>query len=110
MNGKCLAGRKTNFFDDSSRISSSPLESFDKLLGKMKESFNLAKVDFNDSLETYSADPNYMSLRYVLLQESYNLNNKLSFVIKIFDACTNKIEEDSLRYGALLNYLNPYIK
>ena len=49
--------KKTNIFDDNSRISIVPLESFDKLLGNMKEGFNLGIVDFNDSLRTYSPIP-----------------------------------------------------
>ena len=105
-----MPGKKTNFFDDNSRISSVPLESFDKLLENMKEGFNLGIVDFNDSLKTYSADPDYMSFRNGLRQESFDFNNKLSFLIKIYGACVEKMDEDSLRYGALLNYLNPYIK
>ena len=105
-----MPGEKTNFFDANSRISRTPLESFDKLLGNMKEGFNLDIVDFNDSLKTYSANPDYMSFRNGLRQESFDVNNKLSFVIKVYDACADKIEQDSLRYGAILDYLNPYIK
>ena len=105
-----MPGKKTNFFDDNSRILSAPLESFDKLLGNMKEGFNLGIVDFNDSLKTYSADPDYMSFRNGLRQESFDANNKLSFLMKIYGACVEKMDEDSLRYGALLDYLNPYIK
>ena len=103
-----MPGKKTNLFDDNSRISSLPLESFDKLLKNIKEGFNLDLVDFNDTLKTYSADPNYMSFRYALRQESYDLNNKLSFVIKLFGACTDRIDQDSLKYRALLDYLKPY--
>jgi hypothetical protein len=105
-----MPGKKTNIFDDNSMISIAPLESFDKLLGNMKEGFNLGIVDFNDSLRTYSANPDYMSFRNGLRQESFDVNNKLSFLIKIYGTCAEKMDEDSLRYGALLDYLNPYIK
>ena len=101
-------GKKTNFFDDNSRILNTPLESFDKMLGNMKKSFNLDIVDFNDSLKTYSADPNYMSFRYALHRASYDLNNKLSFVTRVYYACLDRIESDSVKYGALLDYLDPY--
>ena len=103
-----MPGKKTNFFDDNSRISSTPLESLDKLLGNMKEGFNLDIVDFNDSLKTYSANPDYMSFRNGLRQESFDVNNKLSFVIEVYGAFAVKIEQDSLRYGAILDYLNSY--
>ena len=103
-----MPGKKTNFFDDNSRISSAPLESFDKLLGNMKEGFHLDIVDFNDSLKTYSANPDYMSFRNGIRQESFDVSNKLSFVEEVYDAFAAKIEQDSLRYGAILDYLNPY--
>ena len=105
-----MPGKKTNFFDDNSRISSTPLESLDNLLGNMKEGFNLDIVDFNDSLKTYSANPDYMSFRNGLRQESFDVSNRLSFVIEVYGAFAVKIEKDSLRYGAILDYLNPYIK
>ena len=103
-----MPGKKTNFFDDNSRISSTPLESLDKLLGNMKEGFNLDIVDFNDSLKTYSANPDYMSFRNGLRQESFDVSNKLSFVIEVYGAFAVKIEQDSLRYGTILDYLNSY--
>jgi len=43
-------------------------------------------------------------------QESFDANIKLSFLMKIYGACVEKMDEDSLRYRALLDYLNPYIK
>ena len=58
------------------------MESFDKLLGNMKEGFNLDIVDFNDSLRNLFANPDYMSFRNGLRQESFDVNNKLSFLIK----------------------------
>ena len=103
-----MPGEKTNFFDANSRISRTPLESFDKLLGNMIEGFNLGIVDFNDSLRTYSANPDYMSFRNGLRQESFDVSNKLSFVIEVYGAFAVKIEQDSLRYGAILDYLNSY--
>ena len=103
-----MPGKKTNFFDDNSRISIAPLEAFDKLLGNMKEGFKLGTVDFNDSLKTYSANPDYMSFRNGLRQESFDVSNKLSFVIEVYGAFAVKIEQDSLRYGAILDYLNSY--
>lgn len=102
-------GKKTNFLDDNSRILNTPLESFDKMLGNMKKSFNLDIVDFNDSLKTYSADPNYMSFRYALHRSSYDLNNKLSYVTRVYYACIEGMDSDSVKYGALLDYLGPYI-
>ena len=64
--------------------------------------------NFNDSLKTYSADPSYMSFRYALHRASYDLNNKLSFVTRVYYACLDRIESDSVKYGALLDYLDPY--
>ena len=102
-----MPGKRINFFDDT-RISNTPLESFDKQLGKMKKSFNLQIVNFNDSLKTYSADPGYMAFRNALNQKSYDFNNKLFFVYKIYEACSDRMESDTLKYGALLDYLNLY--
>ena len=104
-----MPGNRVNIFDNTI-ISNTPLESFDKLLGNMKKSFNLDIVDFNDSLKTYSADPNYMSFRYALHQDSYNFSNKLLFVTAVYYACLGRIESDSVKYEALLDYLDPYIK
>ena len=75
----------------------------------MKKSFNLDIVDFNDGLKTYSADPNYMSFRYALHRSSYDLNNKLSYVTRVYYACIEGMDSDSVKYGALLDYLGPYI-
>ena len=102
-----MPGKRINFFDDK-RISNTPLESFDKQLGNMKQSFNLQAVDFNDSLKTYSADPGYMAFRNALDQKSYDFNNKLLFVYRIYEACSDRMESDTLKYGALLDYLSTY--
>lgn len=103
-----MPGKRITFFDNA-RISNTPLESFDKMLGNMKKSFNLQTVDFNDSLKTYSADPGYMAFRNALNQKSYDFNNKLLFVYRIYEVCSDRMESDTLKYGALLDYLNLYI-
>jgi len=41
---------------------------------------------------------------------SKDIEKFLSFLMKIYGACVEKMDEDSLRYRALLDYLNPYIK
>ena len=102
-------GKKTNFLDDNSRILNTPLESFDKMLGNMKKSFNLDIVDFNDSLKTYSADPDYISFRYGLRQESYDFNNKLSFANRVYGASVERMESDSLRYEPFIRYMDSFM-
>ena len=104
-----MPGKRTNFFDDT-RISNTPLESFDKLLGNMKKSFNLEIIDFNDSLKTYSANPNYMSFRYALNKKSYDFNSNSSFLISVFESFFEIMESDSVKYGTLLDYLSPYFE
>ena len=87
----------------------SPIESFDKFLGNMTKSYNLEIIDFNDSLKTYSADPDYISFRYGLRQESYDFNNKLSFANRVYGASVERMESDSLRYEPFIRYMDSFM-
>jgi len=104
-----MPGKRTNIFDDT-RISNTPLESFDKQLGNMKKSFDLEIINFNDSLKTYSANPNYMSFRYALNKKSYDFNSNSSFLISVFESFFEIMESDSVKYGTLLDYLSTYFE
>ena len=76
----------------------------------MKKSFDLEIINFNDSLKTYSANPNYMSFRYALNKKSYDFNSNASFLISVFESFFEIMESDSVKYGTLLDYLSPYFE
>ena len=84
----------------------SPIETFNKELGNMREEFKLEIVDINDSLNTYSADPGYMAFRWGLKQESYNFNQKALFTNVIYDSFVKRIETDSVKYEPLNRYID----
>ena len=84
----------------------SPIETFNKELGNMREEFKLEIVDINDSLNTYSADPGYMAFRWGLKQESYNFNQKALFTNEVYDSFVKRIETDSVKYEPLNRYID----
>jgi hypothetical protein len=103
-------GKKTNTLEENSRKSTAPPEASDKPHGNKKEGRKPGTEDGKDRPRTKTAKPKKMSIRKGPRQESPEANKKITCGKKKYGTCTEKREEDSLKYGARLDNLNPYIK
>lgn len=78
-----------------------PLKEYSKYLKHKSKTFNLEIIDYNDSLKTYSANPNYTALKNSLRKEEISSNAKTSYLNKIFEHIDFLEESDSLKYKEL---------
>lgn len=78
-----------------------PLKNFSKYLEHHSKAFNLEIIDYNDSLKTYSANPNYTALKNSLRKEDVSSNVKTLYLDKIFENISFLEKSDSLKYKAL---------
>ena len=85
-----------------------PLKDFDELISYKRNMFDLAVVDINDTLETYSTDPSYMGFRWLLNQVSddEDFPFKYLYAVRLLNAFENRIKADSTKYMDIKEFLD----
>ena len=84
------------------------LKDFDKLISYKRDEFDLAVVDINDTLKTYSADPSYMGFRWLLnrVSDDEGFPFKYLYAVKLFNAFEYRIKMDSIKYLDIMEFLD----
>ena len=85
-----------------------PLKDFDELISYKRNMFDLAVVDINDTLKTYSTDPSYMGFRWLLNQVSddEDFPFKYLYAVRLLNAFENRIKSDSTKYMDIKEFLD----